>query len=279
MHNPYRAQSSINPQKVNGHREINNVNFQALMSARLSGAEYQVVLTVIDHTWGFSKHDDCISYTQFEKATGLSRESLSTALKKAEAKRLIIVEKAGRGRGKGNRYMFNKFSDTWLISQPLRTNKPELISQPLRTNNPEVISQPLRTTSSQPLRTNNSGLISQPPPYLQKKGGRGGEGLPLKETIKERDTDLFNKWELALGELEKSVSRANFRTWLKGSLALSYADNVFTLGVSSGFKADYLEKNQRSLLEKTLSGIYQVDVRIAFKVLYLEVSGDSPGEE
>ena len=264
MDNPYRAQSSINPQRENGHREINNANYQALMTARLTGAEFQVILTVIDRTWGFNKTDDCISYTQFEKSTGLSRESISTALKKAATKRLIIIEKA-RGRGKGSRYMFNKHSDTWLISQAPRTNN--------------LNSQALRTTNSQAPRTNNSGLISQAPPYLQKKGGRGGEGLPLKEIIKERDPVLFSNWELALGELEKAVSRANFQTWLRGSLALSYANNVFTLGVSNTFTAEYLEKNQRSLLEKTLSGIYQEDVAMRFKVLSLNKSEDTREEE
>ena len=46
MINPYRELSTVNPQREDGHRRINNEVFKALITARLSGAEYQIILEI-----------------------------------------------------------------------------------------------------------------------------------------------------------------------------------------------------------------------------------------
>jgi chromosomal replication initiator protein len=73
-------------------------------------------------------------------------------------------------------------------------------------------------------------------------------------------------WETALGELQVQVSRANFRTWLSKTRGLSYEDHKFVIGVPNTFAAEYLEKNQRSLIEKALSGLTAPDVQVLFQV-------------
>ncbi len=73
-------------------------------------------------------------------------------------------------------------------------------------------------------------------------------------------------WDIALGEIQVQVSRPNFRTWFKKTSGLSYADNVFTIGVPNTFAAEYLEKNQRSLIEKVLLGVTGPGVIISFRV-------------
>ena len=60
-------------------------------------------------------------------------------------------------------------------------------------------------------------------------------------------------WDTALGELQLQVSKANYRTWLEKTKGLSYQDNQLILGVPNTFVAEYLDKNLRSLIEKTLS--------------------------
>ncbi len=71
-------------------------------------------------------------------------------------------------------------------------------------------------------------------------------------------------WETALGELQLQVSRANFRTWLEKTKGLSYQDDHLILGVPNTFVSEYLDKNLRSLIEKTLIGITQRDVKVTF---------------
>ncbi len=73
-------------------------------------------------------------------------------------------------------------------------------------------------------------------------------------------------WDAALGELQLQVSRANFRTWLEKTKGLSYQDNHLILGVPNTFVSEYLDKNLRSLIEKTLIGITQSDVRVTFSL-------------
>ena len=73
-------------------------------------------------------------------------------------------------------------------------------------------------------------------------------------------------WEAALGELQIGVSKPNYRTWLAKTEGLSYQDNQFVVGVPNPFVAEYLDKNQRSLIEKTLIGLTQRDVNVIFQV-------------
>jgi len=73
-------------------------------------------------------------------------------------------------------------------------------------------------------------------------------------------------WEAALGELQVQVSKPNYRTWFEKSLGLSYQGNQFVIGVPNTFVAEYLDRNQRSLIEKTLIGITGRDVNVVFHV-------------
>ena len=73
-------------------------------------------------------------------------------------------------------------------------------------------------------------------------------------------------WDIALGDLQIQVSKPNFRTWFSKTTGLSYQDNQFVIGVPNTFAAEYLEKNQLSLIEKALSGLTSPDVQVVFQV-------------
>lgn len=73
-------------------------------------------------------------------------------------------------------------------------------------------------------------------------------------------------WETALGELQVQVSKHNFQTWLKKTVGIGYQDGEFCIGVPNTFVAEYLDKNQRSLIKKTLMGLTQHDVSVLFQV-------------
>jgi len=73
-------------------------------------------------------------------------------------------------------------------------------------------------------------------------------------------------WETALGELQVQVSKPNYRTWFSKTTGLSYHDNQFVIGVPNTFAAEYLDKNQRSLIEKALIGLTSPDVQVLFQV-------------
>jgi len=73
-------------------------------------------------------------------------------------------------------------------------------------------------------------------------------------------------WETALGELQIQVNKPNYRTWLEKTVGLSYQDNQFVVGVPNTFAAEYLDKNQRSLIKKTLIGLTGRDIKVLFQV-------------
>ncbi len=73
-------------------------------------------------------------------------------------------------------------------------------------------------------------------------------------------------WDTALGELQLQVSKANFRTWLEKTRGLNYQDNHLVVRVPNTFVAEYLDKNLRSLIEKTLIGITQCEIKVLFSI-------------
>lgn len=79
-------------------------------------------------------------------------------------------------------------------------------------------------------------------------------------------------WEAALGELQMQVSKANYRTWLEKTIGLAYENGHLIIGVPNTFIAEYLERNQRSLIEKALTGLTQSDIKARFQV------GSTPGD-
>jgi len=73
-------------------------------------------------------------------------------------------------------------------------------------------------------------------------------------------------WKAALGELQIQVNKPNYRTWLEKTIGLRYQDNQFVIGVPNTFVAEYLDKNQRSLIEKALTGLIHHEVQVHFQV-------------
>jgi chromosomal replication initiator protein len=73
-------------------------------------------------------------------------------------------------------------------------------------------------------------------------------------------------WEAVLSELQTLVNKPNYRTWLAKTHAIGYEKDRFIIGVPNTFVAEYLDKNQRSLIEKVLSGVIGKEVLAKFRV-------------
>ena len=74
-------------------------------------------------------------------------------------------------------------------------------------------------------------------------------------------------WGAALGELQVQVSRSNYRTWLEKTVGLEYQNEYFVVSVPNTFIAEYLDRNQRSLIEKTLIHLTSSpEIQVSFQV-------------
>ena len=80
-------------------------------------------------------------------------------------------------------------------------------------------------------------------------------------TAKERSAmNLIDIWQNALGELQVSLSRANFETWFKKTFIVDFKKGFFTIGVPTFFVEDWLRKKYLKEIQKSLQG--QIDEQI-----------------
>jgi chromosomal replication initiator protein len=78
--------------------------------------------------------------------------------------------------------------------------------------------------------------------------------------------DAKQVWRAALGELQVSLSPANFETWLKETALVAVDDNRFRVAVPNGFAKDWLETRYRSLISLTLARVVGYSVTVDFEV-------------
>jgi chromosomal replication initiator protein len=91
--------------------------------------------------------------------------------------------------------------------------------------------------------------------------------------------DAKQVWRAALGELQVTLSPANFETWLRDTALVEVDDTRFRISVPNGFAKDWLESRYRSLISQTLGRIVGYGVQVDFFVGAVEGTGDDPGTE
>ncbi|HUG28924.1 MAG TPA: chromosomal replication initiator protein DnaA [Candidatus Limnocylindria bacterium] len=78
--------------------------------------------------------------------------------------------------------------------------------------------------------------------------------------------DAKQVWRAALGELQVTLSPANFETWLRDTALVEVDDTRFRISVPNGFAKDWLESRYRSLISQTLGRIVGYGVQVEFFV-------------
>ncbi len=67
-------------------------------------------------------------------------------------------------------------------------------------------------------------------------------------------------WKATLGQIELSLSKANFLTWFKNTAILNFEDGLVTIGVPNGFAKEWLENKYHLNILKALKSL-RADVR------------------
>jgi len=87
----FKLQSTVNPQKENGHMQLNNEIIESLCKVSYKSTfTLPIILTVIRKTWGWNKKYDAISLSQLEDATGFTKRNVLNAVKEAQSYNIII---------------------------------------------------------------------------------------------------------------------------------------------------------------------------------------------
>jgi chromosomal replication initiator protein len=78
--------------------------------------------------------------------------------------------------------------------------------------------------------------------------------------------DAKQVWRAALGELQVSLSPANYETWLRDTHLVDVDDQRFRIAVPNGFAKDWLDTRYRSLISQTLARVVGYSVQVEFVV-------------
>ncbi len=78
--------------------------------------------------------------------------------------------------------------------------------------------------------------------------------------------DNKSLWNAALGELELSLSKANFTTWFKDTSIISGENGEILIGVPNVFTKEWLENKYNSKIKETLEHIAGPISKITYKV-------------
>ncbi|MBF6604652.1 MAG: chromosomal replication initiator protein DnaA [Chloroflexi bacterium] len=90
--------------------------------------------------------------------------------------------------------------------------------------------------------------------------------------------DTRQVWRAALGELQVSLSPANFETWLRDTALVDVEDNRFRIAVPNGFAKDWLESRYRSLISQTLARIVGYSTVVEFVTSAPSAPVDAPAD-
>jgi chromosomal replication initiator protein len=82
--------------------------------------------------------------------------------------------------------------------------------------------------------------------------------------------DAKQVWRAALGELQVSLSPANYETWLKDTQLVDVDGDRFRVAAPNGFAKDWLENRYRSLIAQTLARVVGYSVNVEFEVRELD---------
>ena len=64
-------------------------------------------------------------------------------------------------------------------------------------------------------------------------------------------------WQITLGEIELSISKANFITWFKNTSIVSIKDGKIVIGVPNGFTREWLENKYNKLILQAMRNIIE----------------------
>jgi len=110
----------------------------------------------------------------------------------------------------------------------------------------------------------NKDITPYSPPL--EKGGVETKNILEEDNVREPDPEAIKIWGRVLESLKKQVSAANYRTWLKDTKGIQSGSGEFVINIPNSFVEEHLERNLKSLIEKTLAGELGGPVKLRIKV-------------
>jgi len=78
--------------------------------------------------------------------------------------------------------------------------------------------------------------------------------------------DLDSVWRAALGQLEVTISKANFTTWFKNTLISEFKDGQVVISVPSGFIKEWIQSKFHKQIKEVLSSLIPDCKDVVYKI-------------
>ena len=268
-----------NPQPTDAHLRVAHSINEAIMTRDFTKRQRKILDLILRLSWGCGKKDAYIPHQADFSVVGIHEVDIKRELDWLGVSKVIIRQEQF--------YRFNKDFDQWEVSRvkPYQPEKlSELLSLNLNGNRPELS----KTLSLDLVKHEGKGYLFTKFPTSNLASPKERERNIIESNIysnykelslnfdQEKLSELLSKateiWGKALVVLERETNQANFRTWLVPTSGVAFEDGKFWLGVPSDFVAEYLQKNQRSLIERVLTETTGRAVELALCILPPEVS-------
>lgn len=221
------------PQKENGYTPTANELIEAICCLEVSGACHRILRFIERKTYGYRKKEDSISLSQFEKGTGMRRNTVNESLNTLINMGVIVKNKGGYI----NKYTIEKDYEKWTSNQKRTSSQNQTkTSNQKRTKTSSQKRTHKRKKERKKLGESNSPLrISEDMDFKNKnyKGEEGGydepaldietgatvapKGKPKKVTDEMKQVfNLFDnpaKAAWPLREIERVCAQALFDTY------------------------------------------------------------------
>ena len=80
-------------------------------------------------------------------------------------------------------------------------------------------------------------------------------------------TNAASTWAATLGQLQMTVTPANYETWLRDTVGLRHEDGSFVVGAQTDFATEWLSTRMRPLIAKTLARVLGHAIEVSFEVV------------
>jgi len=133
------------PQLENGFIRIANEIWQELRKMRIPGEAMQILMVIVEETYGWNRKEAMIQNKTFAEKTGIIKQHINRGVEKLKELNLILVTQ--KGYDIAPTYCFNKDHETWkVVTKKGYSNQKRL----------QVLPKKVTTTPSQPFSDNGS---------------------------------------------------------------------------------------------------------------------------
>ncbi len=88
------------------------------------------------------------------------------------------------------------------------------------------------------------------------------------------DTNPATIWAAALGQLQVSVNKPNYDTWLRDTVGLRFDDATFVVGAHNDFTTEWLDIRMRKVILQALARVAGPNINVAFEVIRADFDDD-----